>query len=81
MNTNFNGILGDVWPIDMYSHIPALCEEREIPYIFTPSRQHLGLAIGFSRPFVAILIKRDDSYGEIYDEIAEAAKQLDLAIN
>lgn len=65
----------------MYSHIPALCEEREIPYVFTPSRQHLGLAIGYTRPFVVVMIKRNDAYGEAYDEIAEAAKQLVLSIN
>jgi H/ACA ribonucleoprotein complex subunit 2 len=65
----------------MYSHIPVLCEEREIPYVFTPSRQHLGLAIGFTRPYVVVMIKRNEEYGAAYDEIAEAAKQLDLAVS
>lgn len=64
----------------MYSHIPALCEEREIPYVYTPSRKHLGLAIGFTRPFVAVMIKREDSTSEAYDEIFEAVKQLDLTV-
>lgn len=64
----------------MYSHIPALCEEKEIPYVFTPSRQHLGLAIGYTRPFVVIMVKRNDAYAEEYDAIAESAKELDLAI-
>jgi H/ACA ribonucleoprotein complex subunit 2 len=64
----------------MYSHIPALCEEREIPYVFTPSRKHLGLAVGFARPFVAIMIKRTDENADVYDELHATIKQLDLAI-
>ena len=31
-------IAGDISPIDVISHIPTLCEENDIPYIFTPSR-------------------------------------------
>lgn len=38
--------LGNVTPVDVYSHIPAMCEEKEIPYIYVPSREHLGLAAG-----------------------------------
>ncbi|KAI6188806.1 Ribonucloprotein [Aphelenchoides besseyi] len=70
----------DVWPIDMYSHIPGICEEREIPYLYTPSRHHLGLAVGFTRPMIVILLKRNDEYGELYDDVAETAKAMDLAL-
>jgi H/ACA ribonucleoprotein complex subunit 2 len=31
-------IAGDISPIDVISHIPVLCEEHDIPYIFTPSK-------------------------------------------
>ena len=31
-------IAGDISPIDVISHIPTLCEENDIPYIFTPSK-------------------------------------------
>jgi H/ACA ribonucleoprotein complex subunit 2 len=31
-------IAGDISPIDVISHIPVLCEENDIPYIFTPSK-------------------------------------------
>lgn len=41
-----NQFTGNVSPIDVYSHIPGICEEKDIPYIFTPSREHLGLAAG-----------------------------------
>ncbi|KAJ1374505.1 hypothetical protein KIN20_037206 [Parelaphostrongylus tenuis] len=29
-------LAGNVSPIDVYSHIPALCEENEVPYAYTP---------------------------------------------
>lgn len=37
-------IAGDISPIDVISHIPVLCEENDIPYIFTPSKvgRHSG---------------------------------------
>lgn len=31
-------ISGDIFPIDLVSHIPGVCEEYEIPYIFVPNR-------------------------------------------
>uniref|UniRef100_A0A915PXF6 H/ACA ribonucleoprotein complex subunit 2 n=1 Tax=Setaria digitata TaxID=48799 RepID=A0A915PXF6_9BILA len=49
LRRNETGIVvlaGNVSPIDVYSHIPGICEEKDIPYIFTPSREHLGLATG-----------------------------------
>jgi len=35
-------IAGDIYPIDVISHIPVLCEERDISYIYVPSKQELG---------------------------------------
>lgn len=41
-------LAGNVSPIDIYSHIPAICEEKGLPYIYTPSKEQLGLAVCFS---------------------------------
>uniref|UniRef100_A0AC35TID2 Ribosomal_L7Ae domain-containing protein n=1 Tax=Rhabditophanes sp. KR3021 TaxID=114890 RepID=A0AC35TID2_9BILA len=60
---------GDVSPIDVYSHMPAYCEEKEIPYVFTPSRAHLGLAAGVSRSVVVMLIKSNESYEDLFTEL------------
>ena len=30
---------GDVTPVDVMCHLPAVCEEKDIPYVYTPSRQ------------------------------------------
>ena len=59
--------------------IAGICEERQIPYIYTPSRRHLGLAVGYARPMIVVLLKRKDDYGELYDEIVENANALSVA--
>ena len=30
---------GDISPIDVITHIPVLCEENQIPYIYVPSKE------------------------------------------
>ncbi|CAJ0596338.1 unnamed protein product [Cylicocyclus nassatus] len=69
-------LAGNVSPIDVYSHIPALCEELEIPYAFTPSREQLGLAAGHRRPAILLLIRPHPDYQELYDEVHELVNTL-----
>uniref|UniRef100_A0A7I4XWN7 H/ACA ribonucleoprotein complex subunit 2 n=1 Tax=Haemonchus contortus TaxID=6289 RepID=A0A7I4XWN7_HAECO len=69
-------LAGNVSPIDVYSHIPALCEEHEIPYAFTPSREQLGLAAGHRRPAIVLLVRPNSNYQELYDEVYEAVNAL-----
>ena len=42
-------IAGDVSPIDVLSHVPVLCEDNEVPYVFVPSKEvsqrRTGLAL------------------------------------
>jgi len=52
---------GDVSPIDVVAHIPVMCEDREIPYIYIPSRQKLGQASGTKRPTSIVLVTLTDS--------------------
>ena len=35
-------IAADISPIDVLSHLPILCEEKEVPYIYVKSRAELG---------------------------------------
>uniref|UniRef100_A0A8R1IUZ5 H/ACA ribonucleoprotein complex subunit 2 n=1 Tax=Caenorhabditis japonica TaxID=281687 RepID=A0A8R1IUZ5_CAEJA len=69
-------LAGNVSPIDVYSHIPAICEEKEIPYVYIPSREQLGLAVGHRRPSILIYVKPSADYQELYDEIAETLHHL-----
>jgi len=39
-------IAEDVEPPEVVAHLPLLCEERKIPYIYVPSKAQLGSALG-----------------------------------
>jgi len=32
-------IAGDISPIDVITHLPIMCEDRDIPYIYVPSKE------------------------------------------
>lgn len=36
-------LAGNVTPIDVISHLPVLAEDAEIPYIFIPTKEYLGM--------------------------------------
>ncbi|RPB25901.1 hypothetical protein L211DRAFT_835980 [Terfezia boudieri ATCC MYA-4762] len=42
--------------MDVISHIPVLCEDHNIPYVFVQSRAELGLAGGTKRPTSVVMI-------------------------
>ena len=55
-------IAGDADPIEIVLHLPLLCEDKNVPYIFIPSRAALGRACDVSRSVIACsIIKKDAS--------------------
>ncbi|KAM3180583.1 hypothetical protein ACTXT7_016001 [Hymenolepis weldensis] len=49
-------LAGDTSPLEIVLHIPLLCEDKNVPYIFIPSQQALGRACGVSRPVAAAVV-------------------------
>ena len=47
-------IAGDISPIDVIAHVPILCEEKNIPYVYVPSKEELGEASSTKRPTVRV---------------------------
>jgi len=47
---------GDVTPIEVMCHMPAVCEEKGLPYVYTPSRQDLGTAMGVKRGCLMMMV-------------------------
>lgn len=43
----------DTEPLEILLHLPLLCEDKNVPYVFVRSKQALGRACGVSRPIVA----------------------------
>lgn len=55
-------IAGDADPIEIVMHLPLLSEDKNVPYIFIPSRAALGRACQVSRSVIACSItKREGS--------------------
>ncbi|XP_043790428.1 H/ACA ribonucleoprotein complex subunit 2-like protein [Apis laboriosa] len=60
---------GDVFPIEIMCHLPIVCEDKNIPYCYTPSRQDIGTAMGVKRGSLMVLIKEHEEYKDLYEEI------------
>ncbi|KAL7671789.1 hypothetical protein ACOME3_006692 [Neoechinorhynchus agilis] len=61
---------GNVTPIDTYSHIPVLCEDNKIPYVFVPCKEDLQACLGCRSLVNCVMVKRSDANGEMYDKCA-----------
>ncbi|ORY99927.1 50S ribosomal protein L30e-like protein [Syncephalastrum racemosum] len=78
-------LAADVSPIDVTSHFPVFCEEKDVPYIFVTSREQLGQASSTRRPTsVAMVVLGGKSkdmnaaveYKSTFDECLAQAKDL-----
>jgi len=67
---------GDVTPVDVMVHMPVVCEDKQIPYIYTPSRMDLGAAMGVKRGCLMILVKEHDDIKELYDEVSKEINKI-----
>lgn len=84
-NTSSPGVVilaADISPMDVISHIPVLCEDHNVPYIFVTSRAELGAAGNTKRPTSVVMVsevrvgakKAEKIEGE--EEFAEVYKDL-----
>lgn len=79
-DTGLAVLAGDIFPIDVVSHLPVLLEEHNIPYLFVPSKQDLGAAASTKRPTSCVLIKtpkKDFDAQDVYDAMMKEAKEYD----
>ncbi|CAG8385359.1 unnamed protein product [Penicillium salamii] len=53
-------LAGDTTPIGIVMHLPLLCEERNIPYVYVPSKIAIGRACGVSRAVIAATITSNE---------------------
>lgn len=73
-------LAGDIYPLDVISHLPVLLEEKNIPYVFVPSKQDLGAAASTKRPTSCVLIrtpKKDFEGQDLYEALVKEAKEYD----
>lgn len=69
-------IAEDVVPPEVVAHLPILCEERKIPYIYVPSKEKIGSATGIDVPAAAACITKEGEAGDLVKEIVIRVKKL-----
>ncbi|MEM4680664.1 MAG: 50S ribosomal protein L7Ae [Nanopusillaceae archaeon] len=66
----------DVDPPEIVMHLPALCEEKGVPYVFVSSKQRLGNACGIQVQAASAAVIEPGEANQMIREIVEALKQL-----
>ncbi|XP_019255266.1 PREDICTED: H/ACA ribonucleoprotein complex subunit 2-like protein [Nicotiana attenuata] len=68
-------IAGNISPVDVITHVPILCEESDIPYIYVPSKEDLANAGATKRPTCCVLVLTKPTKGELNQEDQEKLKE------
>ena len=66
----------DVSPPEILMHMPALCEEKNVPYAYVPSKAELGNACGLEKPTAAVAVLDAAKGKPMLDDLAEKIKAL-----
>jgi len=69
-------IAEDVEPAEIVAHLPPLCDEKGVPYVYVPSKRELGAAAGIDVPSAAIAIAEPGEASSTVKDIIERIKEL-----
>jgi large subunit ribosomal protein L7Ae len=62
----------DVDPVEILVHIPMLCEEKRIPYVYVPKKQRLGQSAGLSKSAASVAVVDAGEAKVLLDELGTA---------
>ncbi|MFP3259345.1 MAG: 50S ribosomal protein L7Ae [Sulfolobus sp.] len=69
-------IAEDVQPEEIVAHLPILCEEKKIPYVYVPSKKALGEACGLQVAAASVAILDPGEAKDMVDEIIKRVEEL-----
>ena len=69
-------IAEDVDPPEIVAHLPILCEERKIPYVYVPSKVKLGSAAGIDVQSAAACIVEAGEAEDLVKEIITRVQRI-----
>ena len=71
-------IAADAKPLEIVLHLPLLCEDKNVPYVFVDTQKLLGRACGVSRPVIAasILTETPTDLQKNINKVRDAVEQL-----
>ena len=75
-------IAGDIFPYDVIAHVPILCEEADVPYVYLPSKEELGMAGLTKRPTSVVMVvgKKEADFNSGFEEIKEEVEELNKTL-
>jgi len=81
-------LAADISPMDVISHIPVLCEDHNVPYIFVNSRAELGAAGNTKRPTSVVMVSEarvgakkaekiegEEEFKEVYQDLVKVVEK------
>jgi large subunit ribosomal protein L7Ae len=68
-------IAEDVEPPQIVAHLPILCEERKIPYLFVPSKLDLGRSAGIDVGCAAVSVVEAGEGANTLKDLATSAER------
>ena len=69
-------IAEDVDPEEIVMHLPPLCEEKKVPYVYVPSKAELGRAAGIDVAAASVAIIEPGEAKAAIDEIIKEVEKL-----
>ena len=54
-------LAADTSPLSILLHLPLLCEDKNVPYVYVPSKMALGRACGVARPVISASITTNEA--------------------
>jgi len=69
-------LTADTEPIEILLHLPLLCEEKNVPYVFIESKAALGRACNVSRPVIAASVTTSE-HRELQSQLETIKNEID----
>eukprot|EP00747_Dinoflagellata_sp_TGD_P209568 gnl/TRDRNA2_/TRDRNA2_82953_c0_seq1.p1 gnl/TRDRNA2_/TRDRNA2_82953_c0~~gnl/TRDRNA2_/TRDRNA2_82953_c0_seq1.p1 ORF type:complete len:157 (-),score=44.57 gnl/TRDRNA2_/TRDRNA2_82953_c0_seq1:43-513(-) len=72
-------LAGDIYPMDVFAHVPILCEDKGVSYCYVSSRHQLGSACQTRRPISIVMVltpKGDATYSKAFEQVEAGVKAI-----
>ena len=69
-------IAEDVSPPEVVAHLPVLCDERDVPFIYVPRKDELGKAAGLSVPTAAAAIVDEGEGKKLLSDVVSKISEI-----
>ncbi|KAG5185781.1 50S ribosomal protein L30e-like protein [Tribonema minus] len=74
--SEFIVMAADADPLEILLHLPLLCEDKNVPYVFVPSKVALGRACGVSRPVISASVTTNEA-SQLKEQIQSLKDQIE----